>query len=294
MKSGVGRSTTKVVQLYLFFVAPAAALYILLVLVPLIQTMILGLYEWNGVAPQRVFVGLSNFIELLRDSRFWVALRNNLFWIIASIVNPMLVGLVLAVLLSSIGRGQKAYLTVFFIPVVLPLIMVGLTWGILYNPIIGPINIVLKALGMEAQGWLGDPRWATPAVIIAGNWTFFGFCTVIFLAGLQAIDSSLIEAAIIDGAGPVSRFFRIIIPLLRDQINLVVVFSIIGSFKVFDIVYVMTQGGPSHSSEVLATYLYWQAFNNGRVGYGAAMAFILTCVVAAISLIYLRLRERES
>ncbi len=289
-----GRSPLSIMRLYLLFVGPAALIYVLFVLVPLGQTVLMSLVKWNGVSPNKVFVGLQHYRMLFQDQKFWIALRNNIVWIVASIINPMVVGLILAVLLNTIYRSSKVYLTLFFFPVVLPLVIVGLTWGLMYNPIIGPINMLLKALGLSsiARGWLGDPVWATPAIIIAGNWTFFGFCTVIFLAGLQAIDPSIIEASVMDGAGPITRFLRIIVPGLRDQINLLVVFSIIGSFKVFDIVYVMTQGGPNHASEVIATYMYWQAFNNGRVGYGSALAIALTAAVAVMSLLYLRFRER--
>ena len=214
---------------------------------------------------------------------------------VTSIVLPMATGLVIAVLLSAIRRGQRIYSGIFFTPVVLNLIIVGLVWGIIYNPLIGPLNRLLRTVGLGslALGWLGDRYAVTPAIMVAGAWTFFGFCAVIFLQGLRTLDREQIEAATIDGAGPFRRFRKIIVPALSDQVTLLVVMSIIGSFKVFDIVYVMTKGGPDHASEVIATYMYWQSFMNGSLGYGAALAVMLTAVVAGASLAMMALRERN-
>jgi ABC-type sugar transport system permease subunit len=274
------------------FLLPTVLLYVLVVVYPLLDTFSLGFFSWDGLTPRK-FIGLDNYIEIAVDPIFWKSLWNNIFWIIISIINPMVVGLIIAVFLSQIGFGRKIYLVVIYIPVVLSLVVVGLVWGLMYNPIVGPVNVFLTKIGHSelVRGWLGDDRFVNLAIILSGNWTYFGFCTVIFLAGLQGINPSIIESAIIDGAGPVRRFFRIIIPCLSDQINLVVVNSIIGSFKIFDIVYVMTNGGPNHASEVIATYMYWQAFKNGRVGYGAALATILTIFVGVFSIVYLRKRE---
>lgn len=280
---------------YLIFLGPAALLYVPFVLKPLVETFGLSLFAWNGVSADKVFVGLANYRQALGDPIFWISLRNNLFWVVTSIVLPMATGLVIAVLLSAIRRGQRIYSGIFFTPVVLNLIIVGLVWGIIYNPLIGPLNRLLRTVGLGslALGWLGDRHAVTPAIMVAGAWTFFGFCAVIFLQGLRTLDREQIEAATIDGAGPFRRFRKIIVPALSDQVTLLVVMSIIGSFKVFDIVYVMTKGGPDHASEVIATYMYWQSFMNGSLGYGAALAVMLTAVVAGASLAMMALRERS-
>lgn len=280
---------------YLIFLGPAALLYVPFVLKPLAETFGLSLFAWNGVSAEKTFVGLANYWQALGDPIFWLALRNNLYWVVTSIVLPMAAGLVIAVLLSSVRRGQRIYSGIFFTPVVLNLIIVGLVWGIIYNPLIGPLNRLLRAVGLGslAIGWLGDRYAATPAIMVAGAWTFFGFCAVIFLQGLRTLDREQIEAATIDGAGPFHRFRKIIVPALTDQVTLLVVMSIIGSFKVFDIVYVMTKGGPDHASEVIATYMYWQSFMNGSLGYGAALAVMLTAVVAGASVAMMVLRERD-
>ena len=277
---------------YAFFVGPAGAIYAVFVLKPLIGTIWLSLYEWNGAGP-KVFLGLANYAELARDQVFWIALRNNLIWILASVINPMLIGLVIAAVLANLRRGRIIYQTVFFSPVVLNLVVVGIVWGLMYNPILGVINSTLRFVGLESwtRGWLGDPFWTVPSIILAGNWTFFGFCMVIFLAGMQSISKDIYEAAMLDGASAFTQFTKITIPELSNHINLLVVYSIIGSFKVFDITYVMTKGGPNHASEVMATYLYWQVFTNGRVGYGTAIATMLTLIVLTLSLLFLSKRE---
>lgn len=280
---------------YLIFLGPAAAVYAPFVLLPLLRTFRLAFFDWNGVSEEQSFVGLANFARAFNDPIFWTAITNNVIWVIASVVLPMSAGLVLAVLVSSVRRGQRIYSGVFFAPVVLNLIIVGLVWGLIYNPLIGPLAQFFRAIGLDglAQGWLGKSSTATPAVIIAGNWTFFGFCAVIFLQGLRSLDTEQIEAATVDGANAFQRFRHIIIPALSDQVTLLIVLSIIGSFKVFDIVYVMTGGGPNHASEVIATYMYWQAFVNGRQGYGAALAVLLTVLVAGASIALMRRRERR-
>jgi ABC-type sugar transport system permease subunit len=279
---------------YLIFVGPAALLYVPFVLKPLVETLSLSVFAWNGVSAEKTFVGLTNYAQALGDPIFWTSLGNNLFWVVTSIVLPMATGLVIAVLLSSVKRGQRLYSGVFFTPVVLNLIIVGLVWGIIYNPLIGPLNQLLRAVGLGqfATGWLGERHFATPAIMVAGAWTYFGFCAVIFLQGLRTLDQEQIEAATIDGAGPFRRFRSIVVPALSPQVTLLVVMSIIGSFKVFDIVYVMTKGGPNHASEVIATYMYWQSFMNGSLGYGAALAVLLTLVVAGASIAMMSLRER--
>ncbi|MCX5578137.1 carbohydrate ABC transporter permease [Kaistia terrae] len=287
------RFTLAIAGKYLLFLGPAAALYLPFVLRPLIETFYLSLHQWNGVSPDWTFFGLDNFVRAFSDRIFWTALFNNFLWVVASFILPMGFGLVLAVMISNVGRGQKIYSGIFFMPVVLNLIIVALVWGLIYNPLIGPLNRFLKVIGLGAyaKGWLGDSLTATPAIIFAGNWTFFGFCTVIFLQGLRTMNVEQLEAATLDGANAVRKFFHIVVPSLADQVRLIAVLSVIGSFKVFDIVYVMTKGGPNHASEVIATYMYWQSFMNGSLGYGAALAVLLTVFVASASCLLMMSRE---
>jgi raffinose/stachyose/melibiose transport system permease protein len=278
------------------FVLPAFIIYFFVVLKPLVFTAWLSLFQWDG-ASEKTFVALANFSKLFRDSIFFTSLRNNVAWIIASIFIPMLIGLLLAVLLSGIRSAKLRVFcqTTYFMPVIPSLVIVGIIWGWIYNPIFGAINKFLELVGLSflKRGWLGDPKWALPSVILAGNWTYFGFCMTIFLAGLQNISRDLYEAAIIDGASRFQCFRHITVPGLKNQINLLIVYSLIGSFKVFDIVYIMTKGGPSHATEVIGTYMYTRAFEQSMVGYGSSMAVVLTIIVLSGSMLFLKLRERS-
>ena len=278
---------------YLLFLGPAALIYVPFVLKPLAETFILSFFDWDGVSSVRTWIGLANYQRAFSDPIFWKALTNNIIWVVASIALPMATGLVLATMMSRVARGQRIYSGIFFAPAVLNLIIVGLAWGLIYNPIVGPLNELLRAIGLGglAQGWLGNTTTVTPAIIIAGNWTFFGVCAVIFLQGLRTISPELLEAATLDGAGAFNKFRHVTVPGLSNQVTLIVVLSIIGSFKVFDIVYVMTKGGPNHASEVIATYMYWQSFVNGQPGFGAALAVLLTIVVSGTSVALIALRE---
>lgn len=277
------------------FLGPALILYAVFVIRPLIETAWVSLHDWNGVDKVMGRAGFGSYARAGADPVFRRALGNNLLWAALSIINPMLLGLALAVLLSRVNRGTRLYSGIFFTPVVLNLIIVGLVWGLMYSPLIGPINTGLRALGLGnlAQGWLGNPVTVTPAIILAGNWTYFGFCMVVFFAGLQSVDHDLICAAVMDGANTFQRFVHVTVPQLANHITLLVVFSVIGSFKVFDIVWVMTMGGPNNASEVIATHMYRQSFMNGRVGYGAALAMVLTVLVAGASALLIHLRERR-
>jgi ABC-type sugar transport system permease subunit len=276
------------------FVLPALSIYSLVVLKPLVYTFWLSFFQWDG-ASEKVFVGLTNFAKLLGDNIFLTALRNNIAWIVASLLIPMVIGLLLSILLSGI-RNQRLrvfFQTTYFMPVIPSLVIVGIIWGWIYNPVFGVINKILELIGLETlkKGWLGDPIWALPSVILAGNWTYYGFCMTIFLAGLQNIGQDLYEAAIIDGANRFQCFWYVTLPGLRNQINLLVVYSLIGSFKVFDIVYVMTKGGPNHATEVIGTYMYTRAFEQSMVGYGSSMAVVLTLIVLIGSVLFLKFRE---
>ncbi|MBI3962322.1 MAG: sugar ABC transporter permease [Deinococcus sp.] len=191
-------------------------------------------------------------------------------------------------------QGQIVFRVSFFLPAVLSLVIVGIIWGWVYNPLFGLLNSTLRALGLESwtRGWLGEPGWALAAIILAGAWTYFGFCMVVFLAALQGVDRSLYEAAVIDGASRPQVFWHITLPSIRGVITLMMVNSLVGSFKVFDIVYVMTAGGPFHNTDVIGTYMYTRAFRQSLVGYSASMAVVLTVVVVAGSLFLLWFRER--
>jgi len=173
---------------------------------------------------------------------------------------------------------------------------VAVVWSWIYNPRFGLVDRFLRAVGLEkfAIGWLGDPQWAMWAVIVAGGWTYFGFCMVIFMAALQNTDPFLYDAALIDGANSFQIFAHVTIPQIQHVLTMVVVFTLIDSFKVFDIIYLMTSGGPGDKTQIMATYIYREAFRHNHYGYGAAVSILLTVFILAVSVIILRIRERSA
>ena len=261
----------------------------------MINTLYLSLCEWTGVGANKIFVGFRNYQTLVKDPLIWQALSHNIVWILVTVFVPTVLALILAVLLTTPKlRGMAIFRVTYFMPSVVSLVAVSVVWKWIFNQSYGTLNQVLKAVGLGflRTSWLGNPNTALGALLTAGSWTHYGFCMVIFLAALQGMDGSLFEAAMIDGANSVQRFFYVTIPLLKNTITLIVLNSLIGSFKVFDLVWIMTQGGPYHSTEVMSTYLYNQAFFMNNVGKGAASAMMLTVIIAICSAVYFKASER--
>lgn len=280
----------------LFFILPALIFYIIFLIVPIIQTAQYSLFDWDGASPVMNFVGFDNYVRLLHDPTFWKALRNNLFWIACSVTIPLFIGLILAILVLSKGiRGGIIFRVTYFMPTIISLVAVGIVWNWIYHPSFGFINTTLEKIGLSslAFDWLGNEHTVMPALATAGNWTYYGFCMVIFMAAMQGIDKSYYEVAKIEGATIIQTFVRVTIPLLKSTITLLILNSLIGSFKVFDIIYTMTKGGPYHSSEVISTYMFDSAFRLNEVGYGSAISITLALIIASCSVVYMRFAERN-
>lgn len=275
------------------FILPAIGIYLLFVLIPLVQNFAFSLFEWRSFT-DRFFCGLRNYFALLRDEVFWAALSHNLIWAALTLAFPLFVGLILASLLFQ-SRLRVLFSSLYFIPCTVPLVVSGIIWGWIYNPIFGLLNLVLEKMGLSTlkRSWLADPHIALYMLNILGAWTFFGFCTVIVLSALQNADRSLYEAAKIDGASNTQCFLYITLPLLKNTIVFLSVYSIIGAMKFFDIVYITTQGGPGHSTEILGTYIFKLAFRQQRVGYGSTVAMILFLIIFAMSLLLIRRSRYE-
>ncbi|TWD78976.1 carbohydrate ABC transporter membrane protein 1 (CUT1 family) [Kribbella amoyensis] len=276
-----------------WLVLPAATIYAVFTLWPIVQTAYLSFTDWNGLSPAKSFVAFDNYRELAGDRRFFSALLHNLEWVAGSWLAQGF-GLLLAALLSASWiRARTFFRTVFFVPATMSLVVVGIAWNQIYRPDTGVLAATLEAAGLPSAGWLSDQHTAMPAVIATANWTYYGFAMVILLGGLQSIDRSLYEAAAVDGAGAVRQFVHITLPGIRNQITLLVVLSFINTLKTFDLVYIMTNGGPGRATEVVAYYIYSLAFVTHQVGYGAAAAVVLTLIILAITIVFLRLRERS-
>lgn len=206
----------------------------------------------------------------------------------------MIIGMILALLLWTRPQGFTLFRTVYFMPQVLSSVVVALVWSWIYNPIFGILNKGLDAVGLEhvSRGWLGDTTYALYAVLGAAIWAETGFVFVVFLAGLQNVSRDLLEAATIDGANAWQRFRNVTIPQLGNVLNVVTALLLIGGFSVFDIVMVMTSGGPANATEVIATYTYSEAFIQNRIGYAATLSLVMTVITLVASVIFIRLRER--
>jgi ABC-type sugar transport system permease subunit len=232
---------------------------------------------------------------LFQDEVFYISLSNNLEWIILFMTIPIVLGLTLAMVLNRDVPGAKGYKAAFFMPMVLSLVVCGLVWSWLYAPHSGLINSVLRRIGLGelATGWLSNPKVVMEAVIAVAVWRQVGYVMVLYLAGLQSVDQNLVDASEVDGANAFQRFFHVILPQLAPVTVIVVVISVIDSVRAFDLVSVMTRGGPFNQSSVLANYMYIEAFNNYRMGYGAAISVIIFIIAFMFIAFYLTRIAKE-
>jgi len=276
-----------------FLIIPLV-LYLVWVIGPMLYTFYLSLTKWDGLGDP-VFHGFKNFGRMMRDDVFWLSLKNNAIWIAFFITVPVVLGLALAMVLNRDIPWSKGFKVAFYSPMVLSLVVCGLVWGWLYNPTMGLINSVLRLIGLEslARGWLSDPDLVLGAIINVAIWRQVGYVMILFLAGLQSVDPFLVEASKIDGANAWQTFINVILPQLRPITVVVVVISIIDSLRAFDLVSVMTRGGPFNQSSVLANYMYIQSFNNYRMGYGASISVVLFLISLIFIMIYLSRMARD-
>lgn len=276
------------------WIAPALILFSIFSLLPLLVGVWLSFISWDGIGAIRP-VGLRNYADVFTDGRFWRAMAHNAVYALGTVVGKLGLGLLLAVLLNRPLFGRAVFRTALFLPVILSMVVVGLLWSWIYNWDFGLANSILTALGLGAlkQDWLGNPNLALGALIVVDIWKYFGFHMMIYLTGLQSIPSELYEAARIDGAGSRHLFLRITLPLLLPVTAINLVLATLGAFNVFDVVYVMTAGGPFMATNVAMMEIYQQAFQFGRIGYAASMSLVLFAVVSMISLIVLRMLRHE-
>ncbi|MFN8446109.1 MAG: sugar ABC transporter permease [Caldilineaceae bacterium] len=276
------------------FVLPALLIYLFFVIRPFIDSVYFSLTDWDGARSVKNFIGLGNYQKMLNDTLLWQSLYHNLIWVIIGTISPIVIALLLGVLLW--GRqvwGRTLFRTVYFIPVVLSDVVVAIVWNWIYHPLFGALNSALKMVGLESltRGWLGDPNTALLALLVTAIWSYYGFCFVVIMAGLQNVNMELIEAATLDGANSWQRFVYVVIPELRHVLTMITAFTLIGGFNVFGIVFVMTKGGPGTATQVIATYTYRKAFQESQMGYGAALSMVMTILSLIAALIFMRLRE---
>jgi raffinose/stachyose/melibiose transport system permease protein len=274
------------------FVAPSLGLNLVIVLIPAVATIILSFTAWNGLSRPR-FIGLDNYRTLLTDAEFHTAIANNLKWLCAYLVVPIVLGFSTALFMSSLRRGGAVLRTLLFLPYVLPTVVTAQLWSLLLNPVNG-VNTLLADVGIHGPLWLASPSLTLWSVVGVDIWRFWGLVLVIMIGSMGKVDTQLVEAAMLDGAGRLSVVRRIIIPQLRSTLTLIVMLCLLWSFTAFDYVFVMTQGGPGFASQILATYMYSIAFDYNELGYAATLAVCLMIVALIATVVYRILRRGET
>jgi multiple sugar transport system permease protein len=270
------------------YLVPMLVLVGAFLLYPAVDTAWVGFTDWNGLTAP-TFVGLQNYANLFTDPAFSTSFLNTLLWVFGVLVLQVVLGLALAVALNG-RRGGEFLKTVLYLPSTISAAATGVIWFFLFDPTEGIVNVTLHLLhlGGLAQDWLATPPLNTYAMIVASTWQGLGPTMLLLLVGLQNIPRDPIQAAMIDGAGGFRLFWHMTLPLLRPMLTVVVGIALINSFKVFDLIWVMTQGGPYRSSETLAVTMYREAFVSFKLGYGASVAVVLSLIVLTLSIFYLR------
>jgi raffinose/stachyose/melibiose transport system permease protein len=283
-------------RLGILLALPVTVMIVVFFLIPLANALVYSVVDWDGVSPNPPFVGAANFVEMFTDPALWHALSNNVIWIVIGTAVPMVAGLLIALLLWGVRRGSMFYRLCFFLPYVLPAVAVGIVWGWIYDPVQGLLNKSLGALGLDSlqRGWLGDPTWALYAVLVTAIWGATGFAVVIFISALRNVDVELVDASLIDGANAAARLWYIILPQIMPVFLMVLTVTLVGGFSVFDIIFVMTGGGPADATEVIGTYAYSTAFELSRIGYCTTLALLITVLSVPVAVALNRLQRRLS
>lgn len=278
----------------LFYVLPGLIVYAVFVLLPMLDTFRLSFFKWDGVSQQE-FNGLANYARMFANRDFLLSLGHNFYFIIFNCILPIIIGLAVTALLTRhVIPGMAFFRVTLFLPQVIPLTVIGVAWVWMLNPAFGPVNQVLKMIGLTslARPWLGDFDLARPVVGLMTTWMTFGLCMVLFIAGTQHINNDLYDAAEIDGANEFQQFQVVTLPGLRNELGVALVTTLIGTMRLFGLIYVTTRGGPGKETQVIAYQLYQAAFIERSVGYSAAIAVVLTVLIMVISLSALWLQRR--
>jgi raffinose/stachyose/melibiose transport system permease protein len=277
------------------FLAPALLFFTVFLVYPMLHSLVVSLTDWDGLSSSWKFVGLENYATIFRDPASRQALSNTLIWSGVMVTIPTILGLGMAVTLNEKFKGRTFFRSVFYSPAILPLSAVALIWVWLYNPSFGLINEVLRGVGLPslAKGWLSNFGTALPAVLVTAIWHGAGFPMLLYLAGLQGVSPSQYEAAALDGAGPVRRFIHVTLPGLKETHVVVFTLAIIGSVRSFELIYAMTYGGPGRSTQVLATWMYFNIFQYNQAGVGSAIAWVIAAISLTVTVPYIRLMSRK-
>lgn len=277
------------------FLAPGLILFCIFTLFAVVFSFYISFHEWNILEPTKPFVWLENYARLWADKKFHQAVFNTLYYTAGTVPLTMSCGLLIALLLNNRIRARGVFRTLYYVPVITPLVVSAIIWKWVYQGDYGLLNYYLSRLGLikDSLLWLADPNLAMPSVILMSVWGGAGYHMVIFLAGLQSIPEEFYDAAKVDGAGPMRRFWHITVPLLGPTTFFLFVTSVIGSFQVFTQIYIMTSGGPLRRTTTIGYYLYEKAFRHFDMGYATAMAYALFAMIFVFTLLQLRFMRRE-
>ncbi|WP_165444106.1 carbohydrate ABC transporter permease [Lachnoclostridium sp. Marseille-P6806] len=279
---GTSRYTKEHIVPYLF-VLPAFLLHLAVVFIPSLSTFVMALFDWNGMGAAK-FIGFQNFVKIFHDKQVSLAIIHNMKWLGIFITVPIILGFSISLLVSRLGRTQMLFRTIYFIPYVISAAVAGKIWTALMNPYYG-VNEVFAKLGWAKLSkvlWLGEPKIALYAVAFVDNWHWWGFIMILFLSALQQVDPTLYEAARVDGATRWQEIIHVAVPGVRSTIAFILITTIMWSFLTFDYVYVMTNGGPANATEVMATYIYKNAFVQYRAGYANALCVIQSAICVGL------------
>lgn len=280
----------------LLFVLPALLLYLLFMIAPYFLAFGVSFAKWRGVSMQIEFNGLDNFRQMFGDPHFWKALGNTVFFtIFAGAIVPAL-ALHFAVTISrGLVRGTRFFRVAFFFPNLISQVAIAVLWWFALNPQFGIFSNFLRLFGLaDLPSWLGDPAWAPWCVVMVKVWAATGFYMILYLSAIEGIPSDYYDACRIDGAGEWQSFWHVTLPLLAEMMKVSVVFLLLNGFGTFDVVRIMTDGGPDRATETLATYIYENAFELGKFGYATTLAMTLFLITFSLALLSLRLQRREA
>jgi raffinose/stachyose/melibiose transport system permease protein len=278
------KNTLKNPAVYLMFIIPTIILYGLFFLYPMFSSVFYAFTNWDGYQSQ--FIGIDNFTKAFGDENFRVAIINNMYFILFSVGIQVPIIILFALLISNVKKLKGFYKTTVFMPSILSTSVVGILWGFIYDPDIGPISAFLGFFGLDPIYWLAEPKWAMVAILLTNAWQWVGFYIVLILAAILAIPREIDEAASIDGANATQRAWYLTVPLIKPIISVVVMLSIAGAMRVVDIVLVMTNGGPAGTTEVMASYMVNKAIKYGEYGYGTSLAIIIFAFALVLTAIY--------
>jgi ABC-type sugar transport system permease subunit len=272
------------------FIGPALGLLGLLIIYPIIATFYLSFTDWDGISRNWNFIGIDNYLKFFDDANFIAAFKNSIIYVIGFTTFSIALGLFFALIFNTQLKGSTIIKSAIYLPIVLPSIIVALQWRWMYDPEWGSVNYILRLLGLESltKAWLGDSDVVLFAIMVVAIWRQVPFVMVVYLAGLTGIPIELLEAAEIDGASYFQSLRYIVLPMLKGVTSIVGIMTLIVGLKVFDLVYILTRGGPGNASEVLANLMYFKAFQEFRQGYGSAISVVLFLLILPAAVYYVR------